>query len=88
MRLLIVAALLASLAGCAPVPQETIPGKDWDVVITTNMNTYKYRIHTTRPIQQVQNAAAICAQEVHASGPEIVGDCLRRQGFQPIFMMK
>lgn len=84
MKRIIIAALLT--AACAPVPPSV--GRDLDVVITTNQTTYKYRINTTRPTQQVEKAVAFCAESVHTNGIESVSQCLRNQGFSPIYILQ
>ena len=94
MRHWIFLGLLASLVGCKPSlsPDMNLPGKDWDVIITTSNGTqvtpHKFRIKTTRPVEHVQAAAALCADFVHSRGVESIGDCLREQGFKPIYIMQ
>jgi len=84
MKRIILAALL--LAACAPVPPTA--GKDWDVIITTNQTSYKYRVHTTRPREQVEKAVAICSEFVHTQGIESITQCLSNEGFKPIYILQ
>ena len=83
-RIVIIAALL--VAACKPIPPTA--GRDLDVVITTNLQAYKWRINTTRPTQAVEKSVAFCAESVHTQGIESVAQCLRNEGYKPIYIVQ
>jgi hypothetical protein len=89
MRRYILAALFLAGFGslaCKPIPPTV--GKDWDVVITTNVQPYKFRINTSRPREAVEKSVALCAESVHTYGIESVSQCLKNEGYNPVYLVQ